>query len=197
MAALDKIFDLLDTEPDMVDRPGALDPGEIRGEIELEGVSFSYAGRGARATSALGAARRRPARAARADAGAGRRDGRGQVDAGEAGGALLRPAAGAGAGRRPRPARPEGAGAAQPARDRAAGGVPVLGHGAREHRLRAPRRERRGDPGGGGGGRRATGSSSGCRTATTPRSASAGSSCRRASASWSRSRGRWSPTRGS
>src|SRR5215212_12272746 len=43
MAALDKIFDLLDTEPDMVDRPDALDPGVIRGEIELEGVWFSYA----------------------------------------------------------------------------------------------------------------------------------------------------------
>jgi ATP-binding cassette subfamily B protein len=43
MAALDKIFDLLDTEPDMVDAPGALDPGTLRGEIELEGVWFSYA----------------------------------------------------------------------------------------------------------------------------------------------------------
>jgi ABC-type multidrug transport system fused ATPase/permease subunit len=43
MAALDKIFDLLDTEPDMVDRPGAIDPGELRGEIRMEGVSFSYA----------------------------------------------------------------------------------------------------------------------------------------------------------
>jgi ABC-type multidrug transport system fused ATPase/permease subunit len=42
MAALDKIFDLLDTEPDLVDRPGAIDPGRLRGEIELEGVSFSY-----------------------------------------------------------------------------------------------------------------------------------------------------------
>ena len=43
MAALDKIFDLLDTEPDTVDRADAIDPGEIRGEIELEGVWFSYA----------------------------------------------------------------------------------------------------------------------------------------------------------
>jgi ABC-type multidrug transport system fused ATPase/permease subunit len=43
MAALDKIFDLLDTEPDMVDAPDAIDPGELRGEIELEGVWFSYA----------------------------------------------------------------------------------------------------------------------------------------------------------
>ncbi len=43
MAALDKIFELLDTEPDMVDAPGAIDPGVLRGEIEMEGVSFAYA----------------------------------------------------------------------------------------------------------------------------------------------------------
>jgi ABC-type multidrug transport system fused ATPase/permease subunit len=42
MAALDKIFDLLDTEPDMIDAPGAIDPGRIRGEIELDDVWFSY-----------------------------------------------------------------------------------------------------------------------------------------------------------
>ncbi|MGZ5311515.1 MAG: ABC transporter ATP-binding protein, partial [Solirubrobacterales bacterium] len=42
MAALDKIFDLLDTEPDLVDRPGAIDPRPLRGEIELDGVWFSY-----------------------------------------------------------------------------------------------------------------------------------------------------------
>ena len=44
MAALDKIFDLLETKPDMVDKPGALDPGRIRGEIEMQGVRFSYGG---------------------------------------------------------------------------------------------------------------------------------------------------------
>ncbi len=44
MAALDKIFELLETQPDMVDKPGALDPGRIRGEIELDGVRFSYGG---------------------------------------------------------------------------------------------------------------------------------------------------------
>ncbi len=43
MAALDKIFDLLDTAPDMVDAPGAIDLETIRGEIEMEGVWFSYA----------------------------------------------------------------------------------------------------------------------------------------------------------
>jgi ABC-type multidrug transport system fused ATPase/permease subunit len=50
MAALDKIFDLLDTDPDMVDRPDAVDPGTLRGEIELDGVWFSYA-RGGDATA--------------------------------------------------------------------------------------------------------------------------------------------------
>ena len=44
MAALDKIFDLLDTEPDMVDAPGAVDPGPLRGEIEMDDLWFSYAG---------------------------------------------------------------------------------------------------------------------------------------------------------
>jgi ATP-binding cassette subfamily B protein len=42
MAALDKIFDLLDTQPDMVDKPDALNPGVINGKIELENVWFSY-----------------------------------------------------------------------------------------------------------------------------------------------------------
>jgi ABC-type multidrug transport system fused ATPase/permease subunit len=42
MAALDKIFDLLETEADMVDREDAVDPGQLRGEIELEHVSFAY-----------------------------------------------------------------------------------------------------------------------------------------------------------
>ncbi len=42
MAALDKIFDLLDTEPDMVDAPDAIDLGTLRGEIEMKGVCFAY-----------------------------------------------------------------------------------------------------------------------------------------------------------
>jgi ATP-binding cassette subfamily B protein len=44
MAALDKIFELLDTKPDMVDAPGAIDPGPLRGEIDLDHVWFSYGG---------------------------------------------------------------------------------------------------------------------------------------------------------
>ncbi|HSI79859.1 MAG TPA: ABC transporter ATP-binding protein [Solirubrobacterales bacterium] len=46
MAALDKIFDLLDTRPDIVDGADAIDPGRLRGEIELRDVWFSYAGGG-------------------------------------------------------------------------------------------------------------------------------------------------------
>jgi ABC-type multidrug transport system fused ATPase/permease subunit len=42
MAALDKIFALLDEEPDLVDRPGALELPRLRGEIVFEDVSFAY-----------------------------------------------------------------------------------------------------------------------------------------------------------
>jgi ABC-type multidrug transport system fused ATPase/permease subunit len=42
MAALEKIFSLLDVEPDLVDAPGAVELGRLRGEIELRDVSFRY-----------------------------------------------------------------------------------------------------------------------------------------------------------
>jgi ATP-binding cassette subfamily B protein len=42
MAALDKIFELLDEEPDLADAPGAVDLPTLRGEIEFDHVSFSY-----------------------------------------------------------------------------------------------------------------------------------------------------------
>jgi ATP-binding cassette subfamily B protein len=42
MAALDKIFELLDEEPELVDRPGAVALDRLRGEIAFEGVSFRY-----------------------------------------------------------------------------------------------------------------------------------------------------------
>ena len=44
MAALDKIFELLDEEPDIADRPDALELPRVRGEIEFQEVSFSYGG---------------------------------------------------------------------------------------------------------------------------------------------------------
>jgi ABC-type multidrug transport system fused ATPase/permease subunit len=42
MAALDKIFELLDESPDLVDRPDALELDSIRGDVRFEGVSFRY-----------------------------------------------------------------------------------------------------------------------------------------------------------
>jgi len=44
VAAMDKIFELLETPTDMPDSPGAVDPGSLRGEIEMRGVWFSYGG---------------------------------------------------------------------------------------------------------------------------------------------------------
>ena len=43
MAALDKIFELLDEEPDLRDRPGALALPRLRGELHFDHVSFAYA----------------------------------------------------------------------------------------------------------------------------------------------------------
>ena len=44
MAALDKIFELLDEEPDLVDRPDAEVLERLRGEVEFDDVWFSYGG---------------------------------------------------------------------------------------------------------------------------------------------------------
>jgi len=59
MAALEKIFQLLDTKPDLEDRPGAPDLGPIRGNVRFEDVSFAYRPRkrardGARARAGAG-----------------------------------------------------------------------------------------------------------------------------------------------
>ncbi len=45
MAALEKIFQLLDVRPDLQDNPGAVDLPRIDGEIAFEDVSFAYAPR--------------------------------------------------------------------------------------------------------------------------------------------------------
>jgi len=51
MAALEKIFLLLDSRPDVVDRPGALKLERLNGEVRFEDVSFSYAAAKKRARS--------------------------------------------------------------------------------------------------------------------------------------------------
>jgi ATP-binding cassette subfamily B protein len=42
VASAERTFSLLDTQPDIVDRPSAKDPGTLRGDIELENVDFWY-----------------------------------------------------------------------------------------------------------------------------------------------------------
>src|SRR5205807_3021141 len=42
MAALDKIFELLDEQPELADAPGATELPRIRGEVSFDGVSFRY-----------------------------------------------------------------------------------------------------------------------------------------------------------
>jgi ATP-binding cassette, subfamily B, bacterial len=41
-AAAERVFLLLDTTPDVVDAPGASDPGRLAGEVELRRVGFGY-----------------------------------------------------------------------------------------------------------------------------------------------------------
>jgi ATP-binding cassette subfamily B protein len=54
MAALDKIFELLDEEPDLRDAPDAVELPRLRGEIEFDDVVFSYGERSGDEGSARG-----------------------------------------------------------------------------------------------------------------------------------------------
>lgn len=42
MASSERIFEVLDTEPEIQDAPGALEPAHLRGEVSFEGVDFWY-----------------------------------------------------------------------------------------------------------------------------------------------------------
>jgi ATP-binding cassette subfamily B protein len=42
VASAERIFSLIDAKPEIVDRPHAIDPGAIRGDIEFEQVDFYY-----------------------------------------------------------------------------------------------------------------------------------------------------------
>ncbi len=53
MAALDKIFELLDEEPELRDQPGAVELPRLRGELAFEDVSFAYAPDGAKALDGI------------------------------------------------------------------------------------------------------------------------------------------------
>ena len=42
LASAERIFSLVDTTPEILDKPGAFDPGTIRGEIQFEHMYFWY-----------------------------------------------------------------------------------------------------------------------------------------------------------
>lgn len=42
IASAERVFALIDTQPQVVDRPGALDPGTLQGDIVFEHVDFEY-----------------------------------------------------------------------------------------------------------------------------------------------------------
>ena len=76
MAALEKIFQLLDTPPDLEDSPGASALGAIRGEVSFEDVSFAYRPRRRRRGSVeTDAAHRPPAIQASTNGRSAQRDG--------------------------------------------------------------------------------------------------------------------------
>ena len=192
MAALDKIFELLDTKPDMVDAPEAIDPGPLRGEIDLDRVWFSYGGDEDWAVQDIDL--HVPPGQTLALVGA---TGAGKSTLAKLVARFYDPQRGSVRvdGHDLRDLRQQALRA--PARDRPPGGLPVLGQRPREHRLRPPRREPRGDRTGGARRSARRRSSRACPTGSRPRSASAASTSRPASASSSPSPGRCWPSRGS
>ena len=190
MAALEKIFQLLDVtpEPDRSRRRARAGAHPRRSPLRGRLLRLQPARARSRPTNAATSAKccaraHRPDDPARADRRARGRHRGGQVDDRQARRALLRPHHRADPRRRPRPARGLERLAALADGDRAAGGVPVLRHVAREHRLRPPRRRARARSARPRRRSARRSSSPSCRTATTPRSASAARSCPPASAS--------------
>ncbi len=191
-AALDKIMDVIDEEPEVLDRPGALDLAQIHGDVRFDDGALrataaatrcctgstwtSRPVRRSRSSATPAPASRRSPSCSRAST--TRIDGRITID-----GIDLRDVTQASLRRQ--------------LGDRAPGGLPVRRHGARQHRVRPARRDPRGRRRGRDQRSARTSSSSGSRTATTRSCRSAARASRSASASSSRSPARCSPTRGS
>ena len=136
IAALDKIIGVLDEEPQVVDRPGARELPRIEGHVRFDGVRFTY---GPEFPEVLhGLDLDVPAGTTAALVG---HTGAGKSTIAKLLARFYDPTRGRDLDRRPRSARGDAALAAPPARDRAAGGLPLRRDDRREHRLRAAERE--------------------------------------------------------
>jgi len=74
MAALEKIFQLLDERPDLQDRPDAIELGRISGEVDFDDVSFAYKPRARNRPAPVPADGRAPTATGDASAGDGTSD---------------------------------------------------------------------------------------------------------------------------
>ncbi len=139
VAALDKITDLIDEEPEVRDEPGAVELGRIEGRVTFDDVRFAY-GRGPEVLHGIDL--EVPAGMTVALVGPHRRR---QIDDRQAPRSVLRPDRGRHPDRRHRSARGHPGFAETTARHRAAGRVSLRRQRVGEHRLRAPRGPTRGD----------------------------------------------------
>ncbi len=135
-AALDRITAVLDEEPDLVDSPTARPLPRDRGARPLRACALRLRRPPGRPP------RLRPRRSDGDDRRARRPHGSREVDHREAACSLLRPARWPSHDRRDRSPRRHAGLAAEAARDRPAGGVPLRGLDRGQHRLRPPERDR-------------------------------------------------------
>ena len=149
MAALDKIFELLDEEPDLRDRPGALALPRLRGDLRFDHVSFAYAPGGENALTDIDL--HVPAGQTVALVGS---TGAGKSTFAKLAARFYDPTEGAILADGHDLRDVQAAVAPRPARDRAPGGLPLLGHDPRQPRLRPAGRDARGGRARGAGGRR-------------------------------------------
>ena len=182
LVAAQRSLDLLDTEPEVAERPDAVDVRRVPGDVAYEDVTFGY--RGGRRHAGGRHASRCPPGGRVAVVGP---TGAGKSTLVQPARPLLRPAAGSDPRRRARRPRRRLRSLREPDRARAPGAAALLRHDrARTSATGGSTRPTERDRRGGAGGQRPRLHHARSRRATTPSSASAARSSRAASASASR-----------
>ena len=183
-ASAGRIFEILDENPEIVERPGAYDLLDVRGAIDFNHVNFTY-DNGAEILRDFDAHLAPGETVAIVG-----RTGSGKSTVARLLDSLLRRHRRRHHHRRTRPARRDAHLTARERRRRARRALPLLHLDPRQHRLRSARRLARGDPGRGARRERRRVHRAPARRATTPSSASGATPSPVVSASASRSRGR-------